>query len=151
MHEDLIEMAGGLAGPCASLYEKVAMMANLSSLLFWNVKDLNWIGFYLLKGDDLVLGPFHGQVACTMLKKGRGVCQKAIETASTVVVDDVEAFPGHIACDSSSRSEAVVCLKDKAGRAFGVLDADSSRKSRFDSQTVLLLEAIGQMVSKAWS
>lgn len=100
-----------------------------------------WIGFYLVKNDELVLGPFQGPVACTRIKKGRGVCGTSWAKAETLIVPDVEQFPGHIACSSLSKSEIVVPLI-KEGTVWGVLDVDSDRLDQFDATDQLYLEAI---------
>lgn len=100
-----------------------------------------WIGFYLVKQDELVLGPFQGPVACTRIRKGRGVCGSSWATASTLIVPDVEKFPGHIACSSLSKSEIVVPLF-KAGEVAGVLDVDSDEYNSFDETDQHYLEQI---------
>lgn len=100
-----------------------------------------WIGFYLVKNDELVLGPFQGPVACTRIKKGRGVCGTSWAKAETLIIPDVEQFPGHIACSSLSKSEIVVPLI-KEGTVWGVLDVDSDRLDQFDATDQLYLEAI---------
>ena len=93
-----------------------------------------WVGFYLVEGDELVLGPFQGDIACTRIARGRGVCGTSWQTGKTLVVPDVEAFPGHIACSSSSRSEIVVPLRDISGEILGVLDIDSDRLADFSEE-----------------
>lgn len=108
-----------------------ANLANASALLYSNLPDINWVGFYLLKSDELVLGPFQGKLACTRIKLGRGVCGAAATQNKTILVPDVEAFPGHIACDSATRSEIVVPIT-VSGKLIGVLDVDSPSASRFD-------------------
>lgn len=109
----------------------LANAANLCSLLFHTIPDVNWAGFYFLEGKDLVLGPFQGMTACTRIGPGRGVCGAAVARHESIVVPDVHAFPDHIACDSASRSELVVPLV--AGRrVLGVLDLDSRRLAGFD-------------------
>ncbi len=123
----------------------LTMMANMASLLFWSLPRLNWIGFYLTAGDRLLLGPFHGKPACTVIPLGRGVCGKAARERITVNVPDVEAFPGHIACDAASRSELVVPLII-GERVWGVLDADSPDRDRFDSETQELIEQAAHML-----
>jgi len=105
--------------------------ANTSALIAQILQDLNWVGFYILKGSELVLGPFQGKPACTRIPMGKGVCGSAAVKRETVVVEDVEAFPGHIACDAASRSEIVVPLIVK-GHLVGVLDIDSPTNGRFD-------------------
>ncbi|MGN7820723.1 GAF domain-containing protein [Chitinophaga varians] len=104
-----------------------------------------WVGFYLVKGEELVLGPFQGPVACTRIRKGRGVCGTSWAQAATLIVPDVEAFPGHIACSSLSRSEIVVPLM-KAGEVAGVLDVDSDRLSSFDETDRQFLEEIVALI-----
>lgn len=111
--------------------DAVANMANLSALLFEALPDLNWAGFYRNIGGELVLGPFQGKAACIRIPFGRGVCGTAAATRETQLVEDVHAFPGHIACDAASRSELVVpILYD--GELIGVLDLDSPMPARFD-------------------
>lgn len=106
-------------------------MANIAALLWEALPDINWAGFYLLKGNRLVLGPFQGKIACTEIPVGRGVCGTAAATRTIQVVPNVHDFPGHIACDSASRSEMVLPLV-KDGRFLGVLDIDSPLPCRFD-------------------
>ncbi len=121
--------------------DATANAANLAALLFHALPDLNWAGFYWLKGEGLVLGPFQGKPACVRIALGKGVCGTAAATRRTVVVPDVHAFPGHIACDSASASEVVVpVLRD--GRLLGVLDLDSPRPARFDEADARGLEAL---------
>ncbi|NBO38587.1 lactoylglutathione lyase [bacterium] len=108
-----------------------ANLANTAALLYWNLPDVNWAGFYLLKSDELLLAPFQGKLACTRIKLGRGVCGTAALKNETILVPDVEAFPGHIACDSASRSEIVIPI-NIGGKLLGVLDVDSPTKDRFD-------------------
>lgn len=118
----------------------LANAANLAALFFHALPDLNWFGFYLLRGTELVLGPFQGKVACVRIPVGRGVCGTAARERTTIVVPDVHAFPGHIACDAASRSEIVVPLLSRQ-RLLGVLDVDSPRENRFDADDVEGLEA----------
>ena len=108
----------------------IPVMANVSSLLFHTLPDINWAGFYLVKEDSLLLGPFQGKVACVRIAKGRGVCGTAWEEDSVQLVPDVHAFPGHIACDSASRSEIVVPIHQQ-GKVVAVLDIDSPLPDRF--------------------
>jgi L-methionine (R)-S-oxide reductase len=109
----------------------VANAANVSALIFQMVPELNWAGFYFLKSEsELVLGPFQGKAACVRIAVGKGVCGTAIAQESTILVADVHAFPGHIACDAASRSELVIPLF-KNGKIFGVLDLDSPVTNRF--------------------
>jgi GAF domain-containing protein len=109
----------------------LANTANMSALIYETLPDLNWAGFYFLQGRELVLGPFQGKVACVRIALGHGVCGTAAERREAVVVADVHAFPGHIACDAASRSEIVVPLIQN-GRLLGVLDLDSPLLARFD-------------------
>jgi len=119
----------------------LANLANLSALIHHSLPELNWSGFYLPDGDGLVLGPFQGKPACTRIPAGRGVCGAAAANRETVVVGDVHAFPGHIACDPNSRSEIVVPLLVD-GRLLGVLDLDSPRPGRFGATERALLESL---------
>ena len=118
----------------------IANLANVSAALKEQFGWL-WVGFYLVKNDELVLGPFQGPVACTRIKKGRGVCGTAWQNAVTLIVDDVEKFPGHIACSSLSRSEIVVPMISN-GEVMGVLDVDSELLSQFDEVDKKYLEQI---------
>src|ERR1051325_3789715 len=109
----------------------IANAANFSSLLYHSLPDINWVGFYFLKDDELVLGPFQGRPACVRIAIGKGVCGVAAEQRQTILVDNVHEFPGHIACDSASNSEIVVPLV--AGeKLIGVLDVDSPSLGRFN-------------------
>lgn len=110
---------------------RIANLANAAALLGQFLDDINWVGFYLLEEDQLVLGPFQGLPACVRIPVGRGVCGTAVSRGEPIVVDDVHRFPGHIACDSASNSEIVIPLR--SGNAIiGVLDIDSPRFARFD-------------------
>jgi GAF domain-containing protein len=121
--------------------DATANAANLAALIFHSLPDLNWAGFYWMKDGGLVLGPFQGKPACVRIALGNGVCGTAAASAKTVIVPDVHAFPGHIACDSASESEIVVpILKD--GKVLGVLDLDSPRLARFDDADARGLEAL---------
>ncbi|MBJ6982266.1 MULTISPECIES: GAF domain-containing protein [unclassified Luteimonas] len=111
--------------------DRIANAANLSALVYHALPDLNWVGFYFFDGTELVVGPFQGQPACVRIPLDRGVCGAAARTALTQRVDDVEAFPGHIACDAASRSELVVPLFHD-GALVGVFDLDSPVPGRFD-------------------
>ena len=108
----------------------VTILANAAALLWESLEDINWAGFYIMRGGRLELGPFQGKTACTVIETGRGVCGTAAAEDRTQLVPDVHAFPGHIACDSASRSELVVPLHRK-GELYGVLDIDSPSKGRF--------------------
>ncbi|WKE67373.1 GAF domain-containing protein [Gallaecimonas kandeliae] len=130
----------------------IANLANVSALLNEHLDDLNWVGFYLLQGDTLVLGPFQGKAACVRIPVGKGVCGTAVSAAATQRVEDVHAFPGHIACDAASNSEIVVPLVVD-GAIIGVLDVDSPSFSRFDEADEAGLDslvlALGQALGKA--
>ena len=114
-------------------HDFVANAANFSALLFNSLPNVNWAGFYFLKGDELVLGPFQGNPACVRLPMGQGVCGVAAQQLETIIVPNVHEFPGHIACDVASNSEIVVPLFD-GERLLGVLDLDSTLIGRFDDQ-----------------
>jgi len=134
------ELNGQLAGLFAGERNALANAANMSALLYEGLPTLNWAGFYFLQEGELVLGPFQGKVACVRIALGRGVCGTAAQRRETLVVADVHAFPGHIACDAASRSEIVVPLVQD-GRLLGVLDIDSPEAARFDEQDSIGLNA----------
>jgi len=147
------ELVEQLAALVAGESDAVANLANVSALLFHTLPDLNWAGFYLMKEGELVLGPFQGKPACIRIKVGKGVCGTAVSERASVLVPDVHAFPGHIACDSESRSELVVpMIKD--GQVVGVLDLDSPKLGRFgrdDQQGCEILVAeLMRHLSVAW-
>jgi len=121
--------------------DRVANAANLAALVYHALPDLNWVGFYFYDGTELVVGPFQGLPACVRIALDKGVCGAAARTRQTQRVADVEAFPGHIACDAASRSELVVPLVHD-GALVGVFDLDSPRVNRFDEQDQQGLEAI---------
>lgn len=121
--------------------DRIANAANLSALLFMELEDVNWAGFYFLQENQLVLGPFQGKPACVTIPLGRGVCGTAASTRSSQRVADVHAFDGHIACDVNSRSEIVIPLV-QGGQLIGVLDIDSPLPCRFDEQDQTLMEEI---------
>ncbi|MFT6866882.1 MAG: L-methionine (R)-S-oxide reductase [Cyclobacteriaceae bacterium] len=120
--------------------DQVANMANISAALK-QAFDFLWVGFYMVKGEELVLGPFQGPIACTRIKLGKGVCGSAWEKAETIIVEDVEKFPGHIACSSDSKSEIVVPII-KGGKVIGVLDVDSEELNQFDEVDQEFLEKL---------
>ncbi len=128
-----------LKGLLSGETDEVANLANVAAALK-ETFGFFWVGFYRVVGDELVLGPFQGPVACTRIRKGRGVCGTAWQEARTLVVPDVDAFPGHIACSSLSRSEIVVPLMNGAGEVWGVLDIDSSELNTFDDVDARFLE-----------
>jgi GAF domain-containing protein len=128
------ELAQQLQGLLDGEHDAIANAANTSALLFQTLPDLNWAGFYFLhKGGELVLGPFQGKPACVRIAKGRGVCGAAVERRRSVLVADVYAFPGHIACDVESRAELVVPLF-RGDTIIGVIDLDSPHPGRFDTE-----------------
>ena len=122
--------------------DPVANAANLAALIFHLVPDLNWAGFYFFAGEELVVGPFQGRPACVRIPLGRGVCGTAASERRTIVVDDVDEFPGHIPCDSASRSEIVVPLIGPDDRLLGVLDLDSPLRGRFEPEDARGLERL---------
>ena len=124
---------------------KIANLANTSALLWEALDNLNWVGFYLREGDTLILGPFQGKVACIEIPIGRGVCGTAAARGETVRVEDVHAFPGHIACDSASNSEIVIPLF-RNGEVVGVLDIDSPILARFTPDDQIGLESVARVI-----
>jgi GAF domain-containing protein len=126
--------------------DPIAALANVSAVINCYLDDINWVGFYILKGRELVLGPFQGLPACTRIGEGKGVCGQAVVTERPVVVANVHEFPGHIACDTASNSEIVIPLF-KDGRVYGVLDVDSPSLNRFSEADAAVLTRIGQRIS----
>ena len=126
--------------------DTIAQLANISALLkeFYQ-DDVNWVGFYRLENEELILGPFQGKVACTRLPKGKGVCQKAVSSKQTIIVDDVHLFSDHIACDSASKSEIVVPLMVE-NRITWVLDIDSPLLAKFDQLDIYYLERLIELL-----
>ncbi len=139
--ETYAELAAQLRALVEGEEDFIANAANFSSLLFHTLPGLNWAGLYLLKGGELVLGPFQGKPACVRIALGSGVCGTAAAGRRTVVVKNVHEFPGHIACDSASNSEVVVPLV-KGGELLGVLDLDSPDFGRFDEEDARGLEEL---------
>ena len=127
--------------------DPIANMANCAALLFNILPDVNWAGFYLLKADQLVLGPFQGLPACVRIPLGRGVCGTAAAKRQTIRVPNVDEFPGHIACDSASRSELVIPLIRANDTVIGVLDVDSPLISRFDEEDEAGIGALAAVVA----
>jgi len=140
-YESIISQIKGL------LEGETDLVANLANIAGALKEQFNWwwVGFYLVKGDELVLGPFQGPVACTRISKGRGVCGTSWAKAETVIVPDVEAFPGHIACSSFSKSEIVLPLMSN-GKVVGVLDADSEHYAHFDETDAVNLQKILELI-----
>ena len=137
LYRDLVSSLGALL---EGETDPLANLANASALLSAALDGINWCGFYLLRGGELVLGPFQGKPACVRIAMGKGVCGTAAESRQTLVVPDVQVFPGHIACDEASRSEIVVPIL-VGGVLAGVLDVDAPEKSRFDEDDRAGLEA----------
>nr|WP_312212798.1 GAF domain-containing protein [Clostridioides sp.] len=123
----------------------IANTANISALLYELIEDINWVGFYFVKNNKLVLGPFQGKVACTKIEIGKGVCGTCVQTKQTQRINDVHAFPGHIACDSASNAELVIPLVFN-GEVKGVLDIDSTRFSRFTEEDQIGLENLISLI-----
>lgn len=136
LYNSLLEQAGALIAP---RFGRVSNMANLAALLYRSLPRLNWAGFYVLDGNILRLGPFQGAPACVEIALGKGVCGTAAAQKKTLIVPDVHAFPGHIACDAASRSEIVVPLLQD-GVLWGVLDLDSPVLNRFDQTDAQYLQ-----------
>jgi GAF domain-containing protein len=124
----------------------IANMANAAALIWQYLPDLNWAGFYRLLEDELVLGPFQGKAACIRIPLGKGVCGAAAATRETQLVEDVFAFPGHIACDAASRSELVVPIV-RGGAVIAVLDLDSPNPGRFDAEDAAGCEALAALLA----
>jgi L-methionine (R)-S-oxide reductase len=138
-YQTLDAQAGALL---AGENDPIANAANLAALIFHQIPGLNWAGFYFMKGGELVVGPFQGRPACVRIALGRGVCGVAAERRETVVVADVDQFPGHIPCDAASRSEIVIPLIRSDGELIGVLDLDSPRPARFDGEDAVGLQTL---------
>lgn len=145
------ELADQLNALLTGESDPIANAANTSALIFQMVPDLNWAGFYFLKSaEELVLGPFQGRPACVRIAVGRGVCGTAVAKRASVLVEDVHAFPGHIACDAASRSELVVPLM-RGSEVIGVLDLDSPLPGRFDSDDQTGIERLAAIYVAASS
>jgi L-methionine (R)-S-oxide reductase len=145
-YADLAEQARGMLAEEPSL---VANAANFAALVFNSVPDLNWAGFYLYDGTELVVGPFQGKPACIRIALGRGVCGTAAQTRQTQVVRDVNSFDGHIACDAASQSEIVVPLVHADGSLLGVWDVDSPSIARFDEDDRAGMEMLCKVFMEA--
>lgn len=135
------ELAQQAASLVADEPDMIANMANISSLLYWALKDVNWAGFYLLKDEQLVLGPFHGKPACIRIPLGKGVCGMAVSQRKVQLVHDVHEFAGHISCDAASNSEVVLPVY-RLGNIVAVLDLDSPQIGRFDQDDIDGLQVI---------
>lgn len=132
---------------CEGTKNNISMLSNASALLNEQLQDINWVGFYLIDKDKLILGPFQGKVACIEIAIGKGVCGTAYQKKMLLNVDNVHEFPGHIACDSRSNSEIVIPLQYE-GKCFGVLDIDSTSFSRFSYDDEIILEKAASIISK---
>ncbi|MGL5838377.1 MAG: GAF domain-containing protein [Sphingorhabdus sp.] len=144
LYAELLKAADALT---ADEKDSIANMANISALLWQFLPDLNWAGFYRMVGDELVLGPFQGKAACIRIPLDKGVCGAAARTARSQLVDDVHAFPGHIACDAESRSELVVpVLCDE--NVIAVIDLDSPKAARFDADDQAGIEALAALLAQ---
>ncbi|QOW19220.1 GAF domain-containing protein [Lysobacter ciconiae] len=139
--EQYAELASQARSLLAGERDRIANAANLSALVYHALPALNWVGFYFYDGNELVVGPFQGQPACVRIPLDKGVCGAAASTRQTQRVADVDAFPGHIACDSASRSEVVVPLV-AGGELIGVFDIDSPQLNRFDADDQHGLETL---------
>jgi GAF domain-containing protein len=144
LYRDLALALGGLIGDET---DSVANMANAAGLIWQSLPDLNWVGFYRNIGGELVLGPFQGRPACIRIPFGAGVCGVAAETRQVQRVEDVHAFPGHIACDSASNSEIVLPLVGADGDLLGVLDLDSPKPGRFDDEDEAGLRKVAEILA----
>jgi L-methionine (R)-S-oxide reductase len=142
------DLASALEGLVAGESDAIANMANAAALIYETLPDVNWAGFYRNVGGELVLGPFQGRAACIRIPFGTGVCGVAAQSRETQLVEDVNAFPGHIACDSASSSEIVVPLI-RDGELLGVLDIDSPSRARFDGEDRAGCERLGEILARA--
>jgi len=141
LYDELAEQARGLLH---GERDRIANAANFAALVYHALPDLNWAGFYFYDGAELVVGPFQGKPACVRIAIGKGVCGTAAERRETVLVEDVHAFPGHIACDSASNSEIVVPLL-RGGELLGVLDLDSPHHARFQAHDARGIESLAKI------
>ena len=140
-YAEIVQQAEGLL---SGQKHRIANAANLSALIYQALPDVNWVGFYFVEGEELIVGPFQGKPACVRIEMGKGVCGTAAATRATQRVQDVHAFEGHIACDPQSRSEVVVPLI-LDGQVIGVLDIDSPRQGRFDADDQAGLERLAEV------
>ena len=141
------DLASALEGLVAGEPDPIANMANAAALIWETLPDLNWAGFYRNVGGELVLGPFQGRAACIRIPFGKGVCGAAAATLEVQRVDDVHAFPGHIACDAASASELVVPIVGADGKLIAVLDLDSPTPSRFDAEDEAGCVKLGELLA----
>ena len=143
------DLSSALEGLIGDETDPIANMANAAGLIWESLPDLNWAGFYRNVGGELVLGPFQGRPACIRIPFGTGVCGVAAETRQVQRVEDVHAFPGHIACDSASNSEIVLPLVAADGELLGVLDLDSPKLGRFDEEDEAGLRSVAEILVRA--
>ncbi len=151
---DYAALAQELEGLLNGEQDLIANAANATALIYHALPDVNWCGVYLLRGKELIVGPFQGKPACVHIPLGKGVCGTAAAQRKTIVVPDVEAFPGHIACDAASRSEIVIPLFTQSARTdgaylLGVLDLDSPKLARFDEEDRRGLEALAAILTNS--
>jgi len=144
-YQRLYQQLSGLMVKSRDLH---ARMATLNALLYHKMDGFFWVGFYLLRDGHLVVGPYQGPLACLELEQDKGVCWAGINRNESIVVPDVHAFPGHIACDSRSKSEIVIPLRDPEGRILGVLDIDSDRPACFDETDARRLEEMVRLLTE---
>ncbi len=140
------EAAAKIIGLLEGEKDSLVIMASIVSVLHDTMPHYYWTGFYRVVGEELVIGPYQGTPACLRIAQGRGVCGRAWETGETQVVEDVHAFPGHIACDARSRSEIVVPWRNATGEVIAVLDVDSTLKSAFDELDQAALEELSEVL-----
>jgi len=147
MHNEMISSVEQLSDLLDETDGAITTLSNASAYLNDLLPQINWVGFYLLEQGELRLGPFQGKPACTRIAIGKGVCGAAMAENRTQRVDDVHAFPGHIACDSASNSELVVVLRKQNGEPFGVLDIDSPLRNRFSEEDARNMERAAEIIS----
>ena len=147
MHNEMISSVEQLSDLLDETDGAITTLSNASAYLNDLLPQINWVGFYLLEQGELRLGPFQGKSACTRIAIGKGVCGAAMAENRTQRVDDVHAFPGHIACDSASNSELVVVLRKQNGEPFGVLDIDSPLRNRFSEEDARNMERAAEIIS----
>lgn len=143
LYDELVKAADALTN---GEPDPIANMANIAALLWQFIPDLNWAGFYRMIGDELVLGPFQGKAACIRIPLGKGVCGAAAASGMSQLVEDVHAFPGHIACDADSRSELVVPLL-RDDKVIAVIDLDSPQPARFDAEDQAGIENLAKLLA----
>ncbi len=145
--EKLQSMARVIKAQTESEKDPLALIANAAAIMDAYLTDINWIGFYIMREDELVLGPFQGRAACTRIKIGEGVCGTSVKERKTLIVPDVDEFPGHIVCDSASRSEVVVPVIHQ-DEVIAVIDCDSPHPDRFSSDEAEALEEVANILAE---